>query len=221
VFSLGWGRAFTDRVNFGATLNYVHEDVANNTANGMAFDFGVQYGTDWHGFKFGVTVRNIGQSMSFSGPGFGISVQDPSSDPNSTPRTVDFTSAAFEMPSYLQFATNATVMQNPTSKLVALAAFQSNNFSGDQLRGGLEWGYKDIVQLRGSYYGTFNGTIDATTGDESFAFDGGDDLYEGYALGAGLGTRFGETGHVGVDFSWRPTKSVFDDVMEFGVRVNF
>jgi hypothetical protein len=221
VLGLGWGKAFTDRVNFGLLLNYVHEDVANNTANGLAMDFGVQFGTGWHGFRFGMTVRNIGKSMEFSGPGFDTQIQDPSHDPNSGTRTLDYSSAAFELPSYLHLAASGLLMSTPTSKVTALGAFQSNSFSGDQLRGGLEWGYKDLFMLRGSYFGTFNGTIDSASGEESFAFDSGDDIYEGFAMGAGVGTRFGESGRLGVDFSWRPTKTVFEDVLEFGLRVNF
>jgi len=221
VLGLGWGKAFTDRVNFGASINYVHEEVANNVAQGLAFDFGVQYGTDWHGFRFGLTMRNIGPNMEYNGPGFEIIARDPASDPNAGSRTLAFSSAAFEMPSYLQFSSSAILARSAEMKLTALGAFQSNNFSGDQVRGGLEWGYRDYVTVRGSYFGTFNGTIDAVTGDESFSFDGGDDLYEGYALGGGLNTRFGDTGRIGVDLAWRPTRSAFDDILEIGVRLSF
>lgn len=220
VLSLGWGRAFTDRVNFGSSINYVHEEIANNVANGVAFDFGVQYGTDWHGFRFGVAMRNIGPSMQFSGPGFEISSRDPASDPNAGNRTLGFTSAPFEMPSYLLLSSSAVLARNPTSRLTAMGAFQSNNFSGDQVRGGLEWGYRDYVMLRASYFGTFNGVTNAA-GDESFSFDGGDDLYKGIALGGGLMTRFGDAGKLGVDLAWRPTRSAFDDVVEVGVRLSF
>jgi hypothetical protein len=221
VLGLSWGRPFTDRVNFGATFNYVHEDVANNTADGLAFDFGVQYITDWHGFRFGMAIKNIGSTMSFSGPGFDFQSRDPNADPNAGTRTVSFGSADFEMPSYLVLSSSAVLTHTSASRLVALGAFQNNNFSGDQIRGGLEWAYRDVVALRGSYFGTFNGTTDQQSGDESFSFDSGDDLYEGYALGGGFYTRFGDAGKVGVDLSWRPVKQEFDDVVEFGIKMNF
>ena len=220
VLGLSWGRAFTDRVNFGATVNYVHEEVANNTASGAAFDFGVQYGTNWHGFRFGVAMKNIGTTMGFSGPGFDLAAHDPASDPNANPRVLSFSAAGFEMPSYLALSTSAVVAQSPHYRLVTLASFQNNNFSGDQVRGGVEWWYRDLVALRGSYFGTFNGTTDEV-GDETFKFDSGDDLYSGAALGAGISTRLGDAGALGVDMSWRPVKSQFDDIVDVGVRLRF
>jgi hypothetical protein len=221
VMGLSWGKPFTDRVNFGMTANYVHEDVANNVASGVGFDFGVQYATDWHGLRFGMAVKNIGSSMSYSGPGFEILTRDPAADPNAGNRTVAFSSADFEMPSYLILSSSAVVTKTSVSKLMAVGAFQNNNFSGDQVRGGLEWSYKELVSVRGSYFGTFNGTTDLATGDETFKFDSGDDLYQGFAVGAGLSTRFGDAGRMGVDLAWRPVKEQFDDVIEFGIRMTF
>jgi len=221
VLGLSWGKAFTDRVNFGATVNMIHEDVANNVANGFGLDFGVQYDTEWRGLRFGMAAKNIGSSMSFSGPGFDMPTQDPNADPNATPRTVSYSSDKFEMPSHFVIAASGVVTGNSTSKLLALGAFQSNNFSGDQLRGGVEWSYKNFAALRASYFGSFNGTIDQDTGEESFTLSSGDDLYQGYALGAGVTTRFGDAGRLGVDIAWRPVNDPFDDTVEFGIRMSF
>ena len=52
-------------------------------------------------------------------------------------------------------------------------------------------------------------------------FDSGDDLYEGFALGAGFGTRLGDTGNIGIDLAWRPVKEGFDDIIEIGMRLKF
>jgi hypothetical protein len=221
VLGLSWGKAFTDRVRFGATANYVNESIANNSANGVAFDFGVQYETGWNGLKLGLVIKNIGTSMSYSGPGFEIPIQDPNADPNATPRGLSFSSTAFEMPSYFQLSSTYDVMRSPQQVLVAHAAFQNNNFSGDNVRGAMEWSYRETFSLRGSYFGTFNGTVDLASGDETFAFDSGDDLYQGFALGAGAQTRLGEEGTIGVDVAWRPVKEQFEDILELAVRIGF
>lgn len=221
VMNLTWGKAFTDRVNFGATMNYVSENVANNTANGVAFDFGVQYATDWHGFKLGMAMKNVGTSMKFSGPGFEILARDPGADPNAGNRGWSISASSFEMPSYFSLASSYDVVHNGQQKFTALAAFQNNNFSGDQLRGGLEWSYRDMLMLRGSYFGTFNGTIDQATGDETFKFEAGDDLYDGVALGAGLQTKVGDGAKLAIDLSWRPVKQNFDDIIDLGVHMHF
>lgn len=221
VLGLTWARAFTDRVNFGATVNYVNENLADNVANGVAFDFGVQFAPDWHGLRIGMAIKNIGTSMEYSGPGFEILTRDPSADPNSGNRGLSFSSASFEMPSYFTLSSSYDLAKTSDFQLTALGAFQNNNFSGDNLRGGLEWSYKNWAALRGSYFGTFNGTIDAVTGDEEFSFDAGDDLYDGFALGAGVKAGFGDAGKLGVDFAWRPVKDQFDDIVEVALKMNF
>ena len=181
----------------------------------------MQYITEWHGFRFGMAAKNIGTSMEFGGPGFEIAGRDPNADPNAGNRILSFSSSSFEMPSFLVFSSSADLMRTDQYRLTALGAFQNNNFSGDQLRGGLEWSYRDLFALRGSYFGTFNGTTDPVTGDETFKLGSGDDLYSGYAVGAGVGTRFGDAGHLGVDFAWRPVREQFDDVVELAVKLRF
>jgi hypothetical protein len=222
VLGATWARQFTDRVNFGGSLNFVSENLADNTASGIAVDLGVQYVTDWHGFRLGMVMKNYGTSMSYSGPGFEVSVLDPNQDPNAGPHRLGYDATSFEMPSYLTLSSNYNLMQSSKAKLTALAAFQNNNFSGDNLRGGLEWTYRDMLALRGSYFGSFNGTIDQTTGEESFSFGSGDDIYEGFAFGAGLATGLGATSKLGVDLAFRPVKSgFFDDTFELGVHLRF
>ncbi len=222
VLGASWARKFTDRVNFGGSLSYVTESVADNNANGLAFDFGVQYITDWHGFRMGMVIKNFGTSMQYDGPGFEISVLDPNQDPNAGVHKVSYEASKFEMPSYLQLSANYNIVQSSKGRLTALAAFQNNNFSGDNLRGGLEWTYRDLFALRGSYFGSFDGTIDQVTGDETYKFKSGDDLYSGWAFGAGINTRVGEASKLGVDFAYRPIKdSLFDDTYELGVHLRF
>jgi hypothetical protein len=221
VLGVTWAKAFTDRVNFGATANYVNENLANNVATGFAYDFGVQYATGWNGLRIGMAMKNLGTSMKFEGPGFEILARDPQADPNAGNRGLSFSSATFEMPSYFNFTTSLDLVRDSQQALIALGAFQNNNFSGDNVRGGLEWSYRDLLALRGSYFGTFNGRVDATTGEETFKFDSGDDLYSGLALGAGIGTRFGEAGKIRVDAAWLPVREQFDDIIEVGLRIDF
>ena len=49
VLTGSWGRQFTDKVNFGASVNYVTERVLSMSASGVALEFGVQSMTGWRG----------------------------------------------------------------------------------------------------------------------------------------------------------------------------
>jgi len=220
VLGLSWAKSFTDRVNFGFNVNYDNEHVMNMTATGVAFDFGVQYTTGWHGLKFGMAMKNIGNSMAFNGEDLEISVLPPGSEPGASNRVVRFTTAQFEMPSYFTLAGTYDVARQGSNSLQLKGAFQNNNFGGDNLCAGAEWSYRDEVILRGSWFGTMSSNTDPTTGAESSSFDSGDDLYKGYALGGEVNVRTGES-KLGVGFGWRPVRGPFNDIYELGVRLKF
>ncbi len=220
TLGLTWARQFTDRVRFGSTFNVINEHILDNTANGFAVDFGVQYDTGWRGLRFGIVMKNFGPSMEFRGPGFDQSVQVPGTDPSSANRVLTFSSAPFELPSYFTFGTTYDLYRYGPNRLHVLGLFQSNNFSGDNFAVGAEWNYRELYSLRGSWYGTLASTVDPITGDETSKFTTGDELYSGYALGAGLAIPTGGS-RLGVDVTWKPVKQYFDDVVELGLRFTF
>ena len=220
VLGLSWARAFTDRVNFGMTANFVNENVASVSANGLAFDFGVQYKTDWKGLNFAMTMKNFGNSMSFNGQNLEFSALPPGSEPGAANRVVRLTTSAFEMPSYFTLSSSYDAWRQGNSSLKLMGAFQNNNFSGDNVCASGEWSYKGDYALRGSWFGTMSSSTDAITGAESSSFDSGDDLYRGFALGGSANVKSGAAS-MGLDFSWRPAREFFDDVYEVAVRLKF
>ncbi len=222
VLGLTWARQFTDRVVFGATGQLVNEHVLQQSATGVAFDFGFQYLTDWRGLKLGMVMKNFGPSMRYDGPGTEISLLPDDQDPSSQPRIFSTQSASFELPSYFTMAASMDVYSETAYRITALGALQNNNFLGNAMRAGLEWSYRDQVALRASYYGSFRGTMNTATGEDQSEFTGGDDLYTGLGLGGGFTIRTGETGKMGVDFCWRPVREgLFDDTFDLGLKLAF
>jgi len=221
VLGLTFARQFTDRVLFGGTANLVTEQIAAVHATGVAFDFGVQYMTGWNGLKLGMVMKNFGPNMSFDGSGFDINTLPPGSDPTASTRTFRSTSSSFELPSYFTLEATYDLFQNSSQHLAAMGSFQNNNFSNDNLGGALEWTYKKNYSLRASYFGTFGSTIGIDGLETSSKFDAGDDLYSGFALGAGAQIRAGDVGKLGVDVAWRPIREFFSDTVEFGLHIGF
>lgn len=220
VLGASWARAFTDRVRFGGTVNFVNERLLDMTANGVAVDLGVQYDTGWNGLRIGMVMKNFGNSMAFNGSGLDVNIVPPGSDPSSSNRTVRFSTASFEMPSYFTLAASYNAWQQGPSRFQLMGAFQNNNFGGDTFNGGAEWVYKNQFALRGSWFGTMTSTRDALTGEDSMSFESGDDVYSGYAFGAGANLKTG-TASLGVDFTIRPVRDFFDDTFEMGLRLRF
>lgn len=219
VLGVTWAKTFTDRVNFGVTANFVSERVLSMSASGLAMDFGVQYDTGWRGLKLGMAMKNFGNSMAFNGEDLEVNLLPPGSDPTASNRTLRFTTANFEMPSYFTLSGTYDLYHYGENKLKLMGAFQNNNFIGDNLSLGAEWGYRDMFALRGSFFGTGNTSVNSA-GDESVKFSSGDDLYQGVALGAGAKVKAGGT-NLGVDVSWRPVRNFFDDVVEVGLHLGW
>jgi hypothetical protein len=221
VLGMTYARQFTDRVLFGGTLNYVSERILNAQAQGVAIDLGVQYVTGWHGLKFGVVMKNFGPSMEFSGEDFETPLSPPGADPNARDRIYSSGSAQFELPSYFALGATYDVYKNADHRVAVLGAFQNNNFLGDYLAGGAEWSYRDRVAVRGSLFGAYRGRPDAVGGETNTELRVGDDMFDGYSLGAGLKVPIGAATSLGVDLAWRSVRDYFDDTLEIGVKLGF
>jgi hypothetical protein len=220
VLGVSWAREFTDRVSFGGTANFVNENLASVSANGLAFDFGVQYKTGWRGLQFGMTMKNFGNAMSFNGQNLEFPALPPGSEPGAANRVVRLTTAAFELPSYFSLSGTYDAWRQGNSALKLRSAFQNNNFSGDNLSGAAEWTYKENYALRGSWFGTMNSSTDVITGIDQMSFSSGDDLYQGFALGGSAMVKNG-VATMGLDVAWRPAREFFDDTYEVTLRVRF
>jgi len=80
VLGLTYSKAVTDRVRAGVNMKYINESIMATGANGLAFDFGVQYkflGNLW----LGVALKNIGSDMRYTG----TDLQQKTQVPNATP----------------------------------------------------------------------------------------------------------------------------------------
>jgi len=207
-------------VNFGMTSNLVSEHILDANATGLAFDFGVQYLAGWNGLRFGVSMKNFGTAMTFGGPGFDASLPPPGADPTASNRTFRSTSASFELPSYFTFGATLNAVESESQRLTLLSIYQSNNFGGDNMCGAAEWTIRNMFALRGSYYGSIVETPDPVTGEASVKIVTGDDIYSGYAFGAGAKVKAGEM-KLGIDVAWRPVREFFDDTVDVGVVLQF
>jgi hypothetical protein len=205
VIGLTYARQFTDRVAFGTTAYFISERIEQVTARGIAFDFGFTYVPNWRGLKFGVVVKNFGPEMKFDGANFGNSVIPPGSDPNSAAKDLRSQSASFELPSSVQFGAAWNPLDRPNEKnnVEFSTVFQSNNFSQDEFRGGMEYSYSDMFFLRGGYAGS---------NQSNYMF--------GPSFGAGVSLHWGAT-NVVFDYSWQKTDFFTGDNQYFTVKMAF
>jgi hypothetical protein len=202
VVGLTYSRQFTDRVSFGITGQLVNERIEQQSATGVAFDFGFVYDPGWQGLRFGLVIKNYGPDMQFSGPGFDVDNTVPGSEPGTTDKTYRTQSASFELPSSVQIGAAWNLLDIENSRATIMGNFQSNNSSEDEFRGGLEYAFNDMFFLRGGYVGSNQDTY----------------MY-GASFGAGLKLMWGNTS-IALDYTWMQTE-YFDDNQFFTVKFGF
>lgn len=203
VIGLSYARYLTDAVAFGATGYFINESIVDANARGVAFDLGLTYAVPWRGARFGLVMKNFGPDMSYDGSGLEQSVQIPGTDPGSRPRILRTQSAPFELPSYFQLGGEVPAWQSDESTVTAYGTYLSNNFSRDEIRGGLEYGYKDVLMLRGGF-----------THSEQ------DEYLYGPTFGAGVQLPLGAT-RLAVDYAYQSIDSFFDDLHTFSAHFRF
>jgi hypothetical protein len=195
----------------------VHESIYDVSANGAAFDAGVQYRTNLgkedslHNdkLKLGIALRNIGTTMRFGGDGlsFRADRNDAFTSLSSRP------SAAFEMPSVLAMGISYDIYLAAAHRLTPTGAFLSNAFSYDQIGVGAEYAWKNILMLRYGFLYEKN-ILDAELRRTAWT---------GHSVGATVEIPF-KTGKekvstFGLDYSYRTTNP-FSGTHVLGARIN-
>jgi len=215
----GFARQFSTHVNAGAAATYVSEQINNVSALGLAFEGGIQYVTGKaDNFHLGITLRNLGTNMRFSGTGFAIDGEQKQSSPSYA--VTQYTpSEKFPMPTYLNMGFSydfyldqdhlPTANSTPKHKLTIMGNFTSNSFINDYLGVGAEYTFKNMFALRAAYrYEDGIGNSATTT-----------TMYVGLAAGATVQSRLGAGGpFVAFDYSFRPTQRPANGVHMFSLR---
>ena len=201
VVGVSFARQFTDRISAGVTGKALSRSIDEATSSGLAFDAGMTYVVGESGLRFGVSLKNFGSAVDFTGVGLdtGIGTTGPGGT-GTIAGEIDDVSA--ELPSLLSFGLAYTRQFSGDISLTALGAFRSNAYDLDNYSGGVELGYSDLFFVRGG--------VDITADSDRNAWDV-------WNVGAGLNVPVGGSS-IAVDYAYRPS-SVFSGVNMFTVGV--
>jgi len=193
VLNLTYARVLTANVSFGFNAMFINENIFEVTANGAAFDVGFIYDPRWNGLSLGLTVKNYGSEMKFSGFGFNRELDQRPASP---------VAAKFDLPSQINIGMAYDFVRNGPHYASISGNFRSNNYSDDAWQGGFEYAYNDLYFIRGGYN-----------------FSNQDNYLYGASFGAGLIYKFGDT-KIAFEYSWNET-DVFDNNQYFTVTLGF
>ncbi len=218
---VGYAKQFSSHISAGFAATYVSEQISNISALGLAFDGGIQYVTGKRdNFHFGITLRNLGTNMRFTGTGFSINADAPQSTP-AFAVTAQYPSDKFEMPTYLNIGASYDLYLDehhtsskdnaPMHRLSIIGDFTSNSFNNDYIGLGAEYCFRNLFMLRAAYRYE-NGIGNPATSTT---------MYMGLAAGATIQHRISDKGPMlAFDYSYRPTERPANGVHMLSLRLS-
>jgi hypothetical protein len=207
--NISYAKAFSNSIYGGVNIKIVSEVISDVSAQGIAIDAGIQYVTgENENVRFGITLRNVGPTMSFSGDGLSIRSLLPGQE---SEFTLEHRSADFELPTQLAMGASYDFLFGETHRLTVAGSFVSNSFTNDQFVGGLEYELKSYLMLRAGY--TYEDGITSKT-ERTTAFTGPS---AGFTVGVPLNKEKGST--IAIDYSYRATDP-FNGTHSIGARIN-
>ena len=210
--NIALAKSFSNSIHAGFVLKIISESISDMVGTGVALDAGIQYVTGiTDNIHFGITLKNIGPTMKFSGDGL-VFKANPESFWGSS-LTVIHRADKFELPTQLNIAAAYDFNFDAGYRLTVAGNFTSNSFSKDQVTLGLEGSLKDYLVLRAGYT-IENGMWSDIEMDECT------NVNSGLSLGASVQAPLGEKMKIAVDYSFRETKH-WNGTHSVGARIIF
>lgn len=147
--NVAYAHSFTASIHGGVNLKIISEGTADISGSGFGLDAGIQYVTGENDeLKFGISLKNIGPAMSFSGTGFSFQFVNE----NNNNMTAEYRSGEMELPTCFNIGLSYDFLFDKWDQKLTLAgSFTSNAFLKDNFVLGFEYGLLNRVQLRCGY----------------------------------------------------------------------
>jgi hypothetical protein len=216
--NLSFAKSFSNSISGGFNLKIISESIKDMDGIGVALDAGIQYVTGpFDNVHFGITLKNIGPTMKFSGDGlsFKAFLVEGSTQQFTMVERVD----DFELPTQLSISAAYDWLFAETNRLTIAGNFASNSFTNDQLTGGLEYAWKEMFLIRAGY--TWEKGIWAKGGVEDA--DECMNINRGLSAGVSLQVPLSKKENamkLAVDYSYRDTYT-FNGTHSVGARIIF
>ena len=157
AIGLSFAKNLTDRFSIGITTKIVREWIWNESALGMAIDFGTLYITPFNDLKIGASISNFGTKMELDGRDLEYVRDMETITDNGVVKNIPslFNVDSYEMP--LTFRVGLSMDVFKTDLLRATAALDAihPNDNSEYLNSGLEIGYDEMIFARVGYKSLF------------------------------------------------------------------
>lgn len=198
-FNIGYAREFSNSIYGGINFKVISEQIANLKGNGIAIDAGIRYVTgEEDQIKFGITLKNVGPTMTFKGDGLSISLMYPETGDLTT---VEQRSTAFEMPSMLSIGGSYDFNFTEIYKLTIAGAFTANSFSNDQFKLGANF---NMDSEKAQFDINLGYIYEKGIFSKDFAYDGRMTAMSGLTTGLSVNALVGKNKNMlGINYTYR------------------
>mgnify|MGYP006319304687 FL=1 len=179
---------------------------------GVALDAGIQYVTGiTDNIHFGITLKNIGPTITFKGDGLTFKSFPESFGGSSL--TVIHRADQFELPTQLNIAAAYDFNFGSGYRITAAGNFTSNSFTKDQVTLGLEGSLKDYLVIRAAY------TLEQGIWKD-IELDDCTNVNKGLSVGASVQAPLSDKMKIAIDYSFQETQH-WNGSHTIGARIIF
>ncbi len=181
--------SLTDRFSFGASAKYLRSTILDMSADGLAFDAGSQYLTDFYNMRISMDLSNLGADRNFSGNSLDFITSNPSINAVRDSLQGSLITGAYPLPLIFRIGLGTDVFQGKVEnqKLNVDFDFSTHSDGPEQYNLGAEYIWNDMAAFRAGY--AFN--------------------QDQLGLGVGAGFHFKTEDFSGViDYAYNTTKSL-------------
>jgi hypothetical protein len=193
---LTYAKKLTDAISFGSNVKYVTEQLGSMKANAIVFDFGLQYRTKYN-IDFGLSLKNIGSKLQYSGSEIEFDSSIPNANPNATTRKTKLDMASHEMPTSFNMGLVYNYDVNKENALDFAGQYSVNSYDIDKFLFGAEYTWRGMVSLRAGY------EMPLFPSDYEQKYK--DDYQYGLTFGAGVNVSVGGS-TLRIDYAYRDMK---------------
>jgi hypothetical protein len=199
---------FSSGISAGLNTKAISESIYNSRAMGIAWDAGVKYASgEEEQFSLGVSLKNIGPKMRYSGDGIRQDVEFS----NGNIQTGLIPVNAFDLPLLMNLGVGYSREIKEKHKVTSGFTYQAMAYDTDVLNLGLQYEYQTWARLSVGYGHRRN-----QRGDGSSV-----SALTGFSAGVGMSLPYEKQGIVfGIDYTYRDTQP-FQGIHTFGARINF
>ncbi len=156
ALGISYARALTDRFAIGGTFKYIRETIWNESAQGVAFDVGTIYTTQFNDLKIGASISNFGTQLRLDGTDISFN-NFPGGQLGQGPQDVAsiYTTDPYDIP--LSFRIGISIDAAKTDRMRATVAIDAThpNDNTEYVNSGLELAFEEMFFGRIGYKALF------------------------------------------------------------------